>query len=503
MPYAYYPRPHRGIAGASGGLSPVFVHDYTATQSLLAQETFSASGQRTMYDSTGKLTYGPNNLYINSNSGTNTARTIATSAGVNYYIWIQTSSGSATIVASGTNTSTFNGSAGGTFTAFTATAGTLTLTPTSNFANITQVVVAAITYESALRSGDNVITGASAYYGPRFDYNPNTLAALGLLLEAESRTNLLLESQTISNVYWNNTGDASIVAVGAATAPDGTLTASEVAMGTSPSTSPAIQSRTYAAGNRTASIWAKAKSGTTTVRIGVDDGSTLTYSSDLTVVSTTWTRLTLSYSNASSGTGNWSVRNNAAGNSTNVYLWGAQDEAGVFASSYIPTTTASVTRATETLSIATNGLGLSSAYTIVAKHDVAFGNNNSSNQPEYLNGVVSGADAFDTYWGDATHLGASVNNTVPTAFTVSASDSTAAGATTKYAFAVDSTQPKISMNGAAAVNIGSWSGTALIPTSSINVGNYLTAGYENPSAHYAYIAIYNSALYASLQTLST
>ena len=124
------------------------------------------------WDSTATLTYAPNNLYINSGSATSTARTITTVAGVNYYIWIQTSSGSATIVASGTNTTTFNGSAAGTWTAFTATAGTLTLTPTSNFANITQVVVAQITYETALRAGDNVVTGASAYYGPRFDYDP-------------------------------------------------------------------------------------------------------------------------------------------------------------------------------------------------------------------------------------------------------------------------------------------------------------------------------------------
>ena len=153
---------------------------------------------RMMYDSTGKLTYAPNNLYLNSNAAGSTARTITTLAGVNYYIWIQTSSGSATIVASGTNTSTFNGSTGGTFTAFTATAGTLTLTPTSNFANITQVVVAAITYESALRAGDNVVTSAAAYYGPRFD-SPNGVAA-GLLVE-ESRTNICTNSMAIQS--WN------------------------------------------------------------------------------------------------------------------------------------------------------------------------------------------------------------------------------------------------------------------------------------------------------------
>lgn len=38
---------------------------------------------------------------------------------------------------------------------------------------------------------------SSAYYGPRFDYSPTTLAPLGLLVE-EARTNLLLNSATLS-----------------------------------------------------------------------------------------------------------------------------------------------------------------------------------------------------------------------------------------------------------------------------------------------------------------
>ena len=78
-----------------------------ASQNFLSNTTtpvwFDISGivgNRTMYDSTGLLTWAPNNQYTNSNAATNTARTITTVAGNNYYIWIQTSSGSATIVAS-------------------------------------------------------------------------------------------------------------------------------------------------------------------------------------------------------------------------------------------------------------------------------------------------------------------------------------------------------------------------------------------------------------------
>lgn len=185
------------------GIKPVWQANFLGATSLPSGLTYTGASLATMFDSTGTLTYKPNNLYINSNSATNTARTISTTAGINYYIWIQTSSGSATVVASGTNTTTFNGSSGGTFTAFTATTGTLTLTPTSNYANITQVVVAAITYESAMRSGDNVVTGASTYYGSRFVTNPATLAPAGLLVEPSSAGNLLKTSNLFTSNWIN------------------------------------------------------------------------------------------------------------------------------------------------------------------------------------------------------------------------------------------------------------------------------------------------------------
>lgn len=211
-----------------GGIQPApkLVWNFlTATAGTLPSWlTYTGATLSMTWDSTGKLTFKPNNLYINSGSATNTARTLTTSAGINYYIWIQTSSGSATVVASGTNTTTFNGSSGGTFTAFTATAGTLTLTPTTNYANITQVVVAAITYESALRSQDNVVTGASAYYGPRTnDYNPSTLIGQGAQIE-ETRNNYFGNSNTLTNAtYWIMAG---VTASSSTTSPDGTANAS-------------------------------------------------------------------------------------------------------------------------------------------------------------------------------------------------------------------------------------------------------------------------------------
>jgi len=48
---------------------------------------------------------------------------------------------------------------------------------------------------------------SAAYYGPRFDYSPTTLAPLGLLIE-EARTNLLLNSQTLSTQNITTTAQA-------------------------------------------------------------------------------------------------------------------------------------------------------------------------------------------------------------------------------------------------------------------------------------------------------
>lgn len=364
--------PSRRALLGSTAIPPVASVDFTLGV-LPSWVTFSRTGNAMQYDSTGKLTWGPVNEYINSSSPTNTARTITTVAGVSYYIWIQTSSGSATIVASGTNSSTFNGSAGGTATTFTATAGTLTLTPTSNYANITAVVVGRYTYESSFpRPQDSVVTGASAYYGPRFDYNPNTLAAKGLLIE-EARTNLVTYSQDFSNAAWTKSGTITSAGTNPAGVTGQLFTPNAgssqklihqtvtVTTATSYAVSYFVQPNGYSkvALRESAATGAYAAFNLTGSGSVLDSGSGGTGS--IVKLANGWYRITMV--STSSGTsfrpdlwvldptyttgsviGSWT-----ADGTSGVYVFGAQLEAGASSTSYIPITSASVTRAAETV----------------------------------------------------------------------------------------------------------------------------------------------------------
>jgi hypothetical protein len=71
------------------------------------------------------------------------------------------------------------------------------------------------------------VTTSAAYYGPRFDYNPVTLAANGLLIEA-SKTNALLRSQEIDNIsIWAQRTGTGVTA-DATLSPDGTTNADKL-----------------------------------------------------------------------------------------------------------------------------------------------------------------------------------------------------------------------------------------------------------------------------------
>ena len=182
---------------------------------------------------------------------------------------------------------------------------------------------------------------AAAYYGPRFDYDPVTLAARGLLIE-EQRTNLLVQSTLASG--WTLTTVTRTV--NATTAPDGTLTANFYTSTGADSSVAQLPVTVSASTTYTFSIWLRADIATTVSIFIVDTGGGSGNTSAVCNVTTQWTRFVVTRT-TSAGTTSCTVQVGGANTFSTgeaVYVWGAQLEAGAFATSYIPTTTAAATR---------------------------------------------------------------------------------------------------------------------------------------------------------------
>ena len=203
---------------------------------------------------------------------------------------------------------------------------------------------------------------------PRIDYDPVTRACKGLLIE-EQRTNLLTYSEQFDNAAWAKSG-ASVLA-NQATAPDGTLTADKLIAS-------AINAEHYADGvfqttsgvTYTLSVFYKCAeksviqmrtAGNTedsASRFNLTTGTIIASAhgvekSGIKELGNGWYRCWVVFTATS--TGNTFLRTQffepasvfTGDGTSGIYIWGAQLEAGSFPTSYIPTTTAAVTRAAD------------------------------------------------------------------------------------------------------------------------------------------------------------
>jgi hypothetical protein len=213
--------------------------------------------------------------------------------------------------------------------------------------------------------GSNGLLQSAAINVPRIDFNPTTLECLGLLVE-EQRTNLLINSNSFSS--WSE--NASTRTLNSFTSPDGTVTASLLSM-TSATTSGLFVFPTVVNGTTyTFSGFFKAVSGSPILTIGAQANPTngfVTFNTATGVITAAqagvisssvvnygngWYRVTVTVTATSTTIG--IVVYNATGSAASVYIWGAQLETGTFATSYIPTAAASVTRNADVASVATS-----------------------------------------------------------------------------------------------------------------------------------------------------
>jgi hypothetical protein len=185
---------------------------------------------------------------------------------------------------------------------------------------------------------DGLIKNDLAADAPRVDYSNGKAR---YLFENQS-TNLCLRSADLSNATWTASG--TTVTGSAGTAPDGTTTAARV-QGTS--------------GGRVVNQGISITSGTVYTISGYVksfDGTNQTFalygdstnvSGDLTATSS-WQRFSYTLTSANTGARTFGVADGAGSANYDILVWGMQVEAQSFASSYIPTTTATVTRLIET-----------------------------------------------------------------------------------------------------------------------------------------------------------
>jgi hypothetical protein len=219
---------------------------------------------------------------------------------------------------------------------------------------------------------------------PRFDHDPISRQSLGLLSEA-SRENVLLRSEEFEAAW---VPIAASILKDVEKSPKSTISADKIIASGGNTEHSVFQSfsvtsgltytfscflkaaeRTaYTLAFRVASLWPASlnqeitfdlNSGTFVVTVGTATGS-------ITAFGNGWFRCSVASTAAASGSAQVRVQSIFNEDGSGIYLWGAQLEAASTPSTYIPTTSAAVTRTADSAVIDGTGV-LTGTYTLVEK----------------------------------------------------------------------------------------------------------------------------------------
>jgi hypothetical protein len=268
---------------------------------------------------------------------------------------------------------------------FTPTAGTLTLTVSGTVSNAqleARSSATAYTPTTTQPITNYIPALQTALAGvPRFEHNPLTGESLGLEIE-EQRANLLTYSEQFDNAAWTKVD--SVVSANTAIAPDGTLTGDKLVesaalaqhacffLSTASATAYTYSAYIKAAGRNW--VFMRGRDSSATDRFAWFDlanGVLGTVQTNLTAtivsVGNGWYRCSITLTTAAAtvpfmiGTSSGNGVNNFQGDGVSgLFIWGAQLEAGAFATSYIPTVASQVTRSADAASM--TGTNFSSWY---------------------------------------------------------------------------------------------------------------------------------------------
>ena len=251
---------------------------------------------------------------------------------------------------------------------------------------------------------------------PRFDHDPTTGESLGLLVE-EQRTNNLVQSEDFATTWTLNNVTVSTNTV---TAPDGTLTADTFGpvVGDGLTITRFLRQNPVLTTQQAYTFSVFVKVGTATAN-GIalyisDSTATNNFRANFILFTLTtsvagsgwatptatiipypngWYRCILSGVTSTVHTGlRASIYLNTFGNTSDTYgthhIWGAQLEAGAFPTSYILTTTATVTRAADVASITGTNFGITRTNVVLQSEDFSttWTNNGSS---ENVNAIIA------------------------------------------------------------------------------------------------------------------